>query len=107
MKIVRTGDELAGVGRSVRERGGRVAFVPTMGALHPGHLSLLTLARQAAGPHGAVIASIFVNPTQFAPHEDFDAYPRPLERDTGWTAAHDFASGVDATAAWYREHGWL
>ncbi len=52
-----------------------------MGALHEGHLSLVDLARQRAGDDGEVVATIFVNPAQFAPHEDFDRYPRPLEAD--------------------------
>jgi pantoate--beta-alanine ligase len=54
------------------------AFVPTMGNLHAGHLSLIDRAREAGGP---VVASIFVNRLQFAPHEDFDTYPRTFERD--------------------------
>ena len=56
----------------------RTAFVPTMGNLHDGHLALVKLARQHGGP---TVASIFVNRLQFAPHEDFDTYPRTLERD--------------------------
>ncbi len=83
---------------------GRV-LVPTMGALHRGHTSLFDLARTFADESGAeVVATIFVNPVQFGPNEDFDAYPRPLETDLELCAAH----GVDAVftpdvAAMYEE----
>lgn len=77
MIIARTRDEVRHAAADLRKRG-RLGFVPTMGALHAGHASLLRLARQQADH---VAASIFVNPTQFGPHEDLARYPRPIEKD--------------------------
>jgi pantoate--beta-alanine ligase len=64
-----------------RRAGISVTFVPTMGYLHQGHLSLVTRARKVAGARGKVVLSIYVNPTQFAPEEDLSRYPRDLARD--------------------------
>jgi pantoate--beta-alanine ligase len=61
--------------------GKRIGFVPTMGYLHAGHMSLVKCARQAAGKSGGVVVSIYVNPTQFGPKENFSKYPRDLKRD--------------------------
>ena len=74
---------------------GPVVLVPTMGALHDGHRSPLRLARELAGPGGSVLVSIFVNPLQFGPLEDFDRYPRPLEQDLAVCASE----GVQAVFA--------
>src|SRR3954469_8577711 len=81
--------EMRSAVREARREGQTVGLVPTMGALHEGHASLLRLARAETG---FVVASIFVNPTQFGPDEDFHRYPRPLDHDRAVCAAE----GVDA-----------
>lgn len=78
MKIVRTIEDARAEVAAARAAGRSVGFVPTMGFLHEGHLSLVDRCRELAD---YVVMSIFVNPLQFAPHEDFEAYPRDFDRD--------------------------
>ena len=78
MKTVQTIDDLRTQVRSARVAGKNIGCVPTMGALHDGHISLVEAARKETD---FVVVTIFVNPTQFAPHEDLSKYPRPLEDD--------------------------
>jgi pantoate--beta-alanine ligase len=77
-RIIRSVPELRRTTARIRAAGERLALVPTMGALHEGHLALVRLAQRRAD---RVVVSIFVNPTQFAPHEDFATYPRTWGRD--------------------------
>ncbi len=78
MDIIRSVEVMQQAALGLRRTGRRIAFVPTMGCLHEGHLSLVKLARACSDQ---VVLSIFVNPIQFLPGEDFAAYPRPVEAD--------------------------
>jgi pantoate--beta-alanine ligase len=78
MKIIEKIEEMRKWSDAERREAGTIAFVPTMGFLHPGHLALVRAARQYGERR---VVSIFVNPSQFAPHEDFAGYPRDLARD--------------------------
>jgi len=78
MKIIESPEEMQRFSRGARRSGKRLGFVPTMGALHEGHLSLVRMARRQSD---CVAASIFVNPRQFGPNEDLAKYPRTFERD--------------------------
>ncbi len=90
--IYRTISDLREALQPSRRAGERIAMVPTMGALHEGHLSLV---RRARGEADRIVVSIFVNPAQFAPNEDFDAYPRTEARDVAMLAEF----GVEAVFA--------
>ena len=92
MRIISSAEDLAAAVSTARQHGKQIAFVPTMGALHDGHISLVELARQSAE---FVVVSIFVNPLQFAANEDFDKYPRNLQAD----AEKLSAVGVDVVFA--------
>ncbi len=89
MQILRTIKEIQSWAREQKAAGKTIGLVPTMGALHEGHL---TLMRAAVAKCDAVVASVFVNPTQFGPNEDYDAYPRQFEAD----CAKLESVGVDA-----------
>lgn len=85
MKIVSTIDEVRNQVKEWRKEGQTIGFVPTMGYLHEGHMSLI----DAAGENDKVVVSIFVNPMQFGPNEDLESYPRDLNHDAAMCEAHD------------------
>lgn len=78
MKVINSVKKMQSFSESLRLKGGGIAFVPTMGYFHKGHLHLMKEAKELAG---CVVVSIYVNPTQFGPKEDFSKYPRDLDRD--------------------------
>ena len=81
MQIVSSIAAMQRLARQWQRAGKRIGFVPTMGYLHAGHRSLVKRARQSVGKNGVVVMSIYVNPAQFGPKEDFSKYPRDLRRD--------------------------
>ena len=95
MRIVTSVAAMQRLALGWRGQGVRVGFVPTMGYLHEGHISLVRRARQAVAKSGRVVVSIFVNPTQFGPREDLQQYPRDLSRDKRLCRA----AGVDVVFA--------
>lgn len=78
MEVLRETNEMRSWSRAQRAQGISIGLVPTMGALHAGHLSLIELAKAQSDK---VVASIYVNPTQFAAHEDYGVYPRGVDAD--------------------------
>ncbi len=95
MQLIRSVNKMQRQAGAWREGGVKVGFVPTMGYLHAGHISLVAKARKLVGSRGRVVLSIYVNPTQFGPKEDFSRYPRDLARDAQLCRS----SGVDAIFA--------
>ena len=78
VRVIRNVREMHRIADRMRREGLRIGLVPTMGSLHAGHSSLIRLAGRASD---RTVVSVFVNPSQFGPHEDFETYPRDFERD--------------------------
>jgi len=92
MKIIKTVKEMQSFSEALRNQGKKIAFVPTMGFFHEGHLNLMREGRKRGD---CVVVSIYVNPTQFGPNEDFSSYPRDFERDC------ELAEGVGVDVIFY------
>lgn len=101
MKVIKKIDGMMKISKELKNQGNKVGFVPTMGYLHKGHLSLIEKSRDECSK---VIVSIFVNPRQFGPQEDFDKYPRDKKRDLGLSrkAGVDYVFNPD-TKEMYRD----
>lgn len=97
LNVYRSPLDVSDVSRALRTTGRRVTLVPTMGALHDGHLALVKAAKKVPG--AVVVVSIFVNPLQFGAGEDLDAYPRPLESDLEALRAEGVDVAFTPTAA--------
>src|SRR5947207_11736037 len=95
MRIVTSVAGMQRLSKGWQRSGKKIGLVPTMGYLHEGHLSLIRRARQRIGKPGVLVVSIYVNPTQFGPEEDFSRYPRDLARDARLCRAE----GVDVVFA--------
>lgn len=96
MQIVQSPEEMQRIALDLKRSGKTIGFVPTMGFLHEGHLSLMQLARLNCD---VLVVSIFVNPTQFGPNEDLDAYPRDFKRD------EQLCEGEGVDIVFYPERG--
>jgi pantoate--beta-alanine ligase len=97
LNVYQAPSAVAEVTRALRHTGRRVMLVPTMGALHDGHLALVRAAKMVPG--SVVVVSIFVNPLQFGPNEDLDAYPRTLEADLGLLRGEEVEIAFTPTAS--------
>ena len=95
MQIVTSVAAMQRLAKQWQRAGTRIGLVPTMGYLHAGHMSLVRMARRQVGKAGKIVVSIYVNPTQFGPKEDFSRYPRDLKRDLNLCRAE----GVDVVFA--------
>ena len=87
LKVLRTIREIEEYTKNLRKAGKSIGLVPTMGALHEGHMALMKAAKEKCD---VVIASIFVNPVQFGPNDDYEAYPRQFARDCEKLEIHIF-----------------
>src|SRR5690242_4831553 len=100
MRVIKAVAAMQRLAKKWQGTGIRVGFVPTMGYLHAGHLSLVQRARRLVGKSGKVVLSIYVNPTQFSPKEDFSRYPRDFAQDAKLCRK----AGVDVIFAPNNEH---
>ena len=83
-KVIQTVSEMQQITQELKRTGKTIGFVPTMGALHEGHLSMM---RRSVEENDITVISVFVNPLQFGPNEDFDAYPRQIDQDVALVEA--------------------